>query len=114
MNHTHTPDVGGSSATLNHHALGMLLLLGLAAVYIGSALAGTGGSEFSDLYTKLSDWMTGYLGRVISAVFIIIGLVAGVTRGSIMGFVFGVAAGTGLFLAPNVIDATVSGTLGLI
>ncbi|MBV5272385.1 MAG: pili assembly chaperone [Lamprocystis purpurea] len=95
-------------------ALGLLAFMAALMLVADPTLAGTGGSEFNPLYTKLSDWMTGYLGRVVAAVFIIVGLVAGVTRGSVMGFVFGVAAGTGLFLAPNVIDATVSATLPLL
>jgi conjugal transfer pilus assembly protein TraA len=95
-------------------ALGLLALVVTLMLVSHPSFAGTGGAEFNPLYTKLSDWMTGYLGRVVAAVFIIVGLVAGVARGSVMGFVFGVAAGTGLFLAPNVIDATVSATLPLI
>jgi conjugal transfer pilus assembly protein TraA len=91
-----------------------LCALGAALLVAGTAHAGVGGAEFTPLYTTLTGWMTGFLGRVIAAVFIIVGLVAGVTRGSVMGFVMGVAAGTGLFLAPDIIDATVSATLPIV
>jgi conjugal transfer pilus assembly protein TraA len=99
-----------------HQGRMLILLLALTVVLLAPSLtwAGTSGSEFTPLYTTLTGWMTGYLGRVIAAIFIIVGLVAGVTKGSVMGFVMGIAAGTGLFLAPSVIDATVSATLPLL
>ena len=48
-----------------------LMVLGLLALVVTLMLlshptfAGTGGAEFTPLYTKLSDWMTGYQGRVV-------------------------------------------------
>ncbi len=87
-------------------ALGVLLLPAIAE-------AGTGGTEFSGIYTTLTDWMTGLLGRTIAASFVIVGLVAGVIRQSIYGFVVGVAAGLGMFLAPGVIDSVVTATVAL-
>lgn len=86
-----------------------LLMLGMALL-APEAHAGTGGAEYQTLYDTLVGWMTGYLGRVIAVVFIIVGIIAGVGK-SIMGFVIGIAAGVGMFLAPDVIDATVSATL---
>ena len=52
-------------------ALGLLALVVTLMLVSHPTLAGTGGAEFNPLYTKLSDWMTGYLGRVVAAVFII-------------------------------------------
>jgi len=77
-------------------------------------LAGTGGTEFSSTYTLLTGWMTGILGRIIAITFIIVGLVAGVMRQSIMGFVVGIAAGLGVFVAPNIIDGIVTATLPIL
>ena len=76
-----------------------------------SALAGTGGTEFQATYDMLIGWMTGLLGRIIAIAFIIVGLIAGVARQSIMSFAIGIAAGLGLFMAPDIIDAVVSATL---
>lgn len=87
------------------------LALTLAFV-VPDALAGTGGSaEFSAVYTLLTDWMQGIMGRIIAVTFIIVGLVAGVVRGSIMGFVLGVAAGLGIFTSPTVVDNIVTAVL---
>ena len=87
--------------------LAMLTVLWLTSM---NASAGAGGTEFQALYTTLTGWMTGYLGKVVAVVFIIIGVIAGAGK-SIMGFALGIAAGLGLFIAPGIIDGTVTATL---
>ena len=62
-------------------ALGLLALVVTLMLVSHPTLAGTGGAEFNPLYTPLSDWMTGYPGRVVAAVFIIVGLVGGSPAG---------------------------------
>ena len=79
-----------------------------------TVLAGAGGLEFQDTYDMLVGWMTGMLGRIIAITFIIVGLVAGVMRQSIMGFVVGIAAGLGVFVAPDIIDNIVTATLPIV
>jgi conjugal transfer pilus assembly protein TraA len=83
-------------------ALAAAALVLLAALAPEAVLAGTGGT------------MTGILGRIIAITFIIVGLVAGVMRQSIMGFVVGIAAGLGVFVAPNIIDGIVTATLPIL
>lgn len=82
------------------------------------AVAGTGGgldgSEFEEVYSLLQGWMTGFLGKVIAISFILVGLVAGVMRQSIMGFVVGVAAGVGMLVAPGIIDNMFGATVPLV
>jgi len=75
------------------------------------ALAGAGGVEFNNVWTLLTGWVEGLLGRIIAIVFVIVGLVAGVVRGSIMGFVLGISSGVGLFAAPTIITNIVTATL---
>ena len=77
----------------------------------GTTLAGTTGTEFQTLYTLLTGWMTGFLGRSVAVIFIIIGVIAGAARQSIMGFVLGISAGVGMFLAPAIVDNVVTATL---
>ena len=79
-----------------------------------TALAGAGGTEFQATYDMLIGWMTGLLGRIIAVSFIIVGLIAGVARQSIMSFAIGIAAGLGLFMAPDIVDAVVSATLPIV
>lgn len=78
------------------------LAFGLMA---GSVIAGQGGDEFSAVYDTLVDWSQGTLGRIIAIAMILVGLVAGVVRQSIMAVVIGVAGGMALYNAPTVIEA---------
>ena len=79
-----------------------------------TVLAGAGGAEFQGAYDMLTGWMTGILGRIIAITFIVVGLVAGVMRQSIMGFVVGIAAALGAFVAPDIIDNIVTATLPIV
>ena len=89
-------------------ALFSLALLSVSA----DSLAGTGGStEFGSIYTMLTGWLQGTLGRIMAVTFVAVGLVGGVMRGSIMGFVVGIAAGLGVYTAPTVIDAIVTAVI---
>jgi conjugal transfer pilus assembly protein TraA len=92
-------------------ATAVFALLAFAVLAPEAVLAGAGGAEFQGAYTMLTGWMTGILGRIIAITFIIVGLVAGVMRQSIMGFVVGIAAGLGVFVAPDIIDSIVTATL---
>ena len=89
-------------------------LAGLLLAAPETVLAGAGGAEFQGAYTMLTGWMTGILGRIIAITFIVVGLVAGVMRQSIMGFVVGIAAGLGVFVAPDIIDNIVTATLPIV
>ena len=75
-------------------------------------LAGTGGSsEFGNIYTLLTGWLQGMLGRILAVTFMLVGLVSGVMRGSMMGLVLGIACGLGVYTAPTVIDNIVTAVL---
>ena len=49
-------------------------------------------------------WATGYLGRAIALIFLLVGLGVGIIRGSIMGAVGCVAAAMCLLVAPSVVE----------
>jgi conjugal transfer pilus assembly protein TraA len=107
MSATALPNPDQVRTLLTAAVLGVALLTLLP----GTVLAGAGGAEFQATYDMLIGWMTGLLGRIIAIAFIIVGLIAGVARQSIMSFAIGIAAGLGLFMAPDIIDAVVSATL---
>jgi conjugal transfer pilus assembly protein TraA len=75
------------------------------AVLSEPTFAATAGEEFSDLYTLLKGWCTGYLGKSIAISFILVGLGMGIIRGSIVAAVVCIAAAVALLMAPSVIDA---------
>ncbi len=88
-----------------------VLVVSLAVLFLMAAVqvhAGTGGDEFKDLYDQLMGWVQGTLGKVVAVSMILVGIIAGVARQSIMAFAVGIAAGLGLYYAPTVIDKTLS------
>ncbi|MBQ9241448.1 MAG: hypothetical protein IJ164_09000 [Duodenibacillus sp.] len=91
------------------HWLQSALVLVLALIVLSLAsdptYAATAGEEFSDLYTLLKGWCTGYLGKSIAISFILVGLGMGIIRGSIVAAVVCIASAVALLMAPSVIDA---------
>ena len=86
----------------------------LIFMFVQHAEAGTGGSsEFGSIYTLLTGWLQGMLGRILAVTFLMVGLVSGVMRGSMMGLVLGIACGLGVYTAPTVINNIVTGTINL-
>jgi conjugal transfer pilus assembly protein TraA len=90
---------------------GLLVGAIAAAAIAGVAHAGTTGTEFQSVYDTLVGWAQGTLGKVISLVMIMVGIVAGVARQNLMAFAVGIAAGLGLYTAPFIVDNVVSATL---
>jgi conjugal transfer pilus assembly protein TraA len=76
-----------------------------------AVLAGAGGTEFDSIYTQLTGWTTGTLGKIISLGMILVGLGMGVVRQSIVAVVVGVGGGLALANAPTVIDNIVGATI---
>ena len=87
--------------TIVKKTLSLLLALGLAS---SSVYAGETGGEFQELYTIVESWATGYLGRAIALIFLLVGLGMGIIRGSVMGAVGCVATAMCLVIAPSVIE----------
>ena len=82
-----------------------LAALVLFAVFTNPAIAAETGSEFSDLWTLLSGWCSGFLGKSLAIAFLLVGLAMGVVRGSIIAAAACVGAAVCLLLAPGVIDS---------
>lgn len=86
------------------------LALGTFA-FTDAAQAGTQGTEFNAVWTTLTGWMQGILGKIIAGAMILVGLVAGVARQSIMAFAIGVGGAIGIYNAPTILDGIVAGTV---
>lgn len=91
-----------------------VLALAAAVMLADPAYAGTDGAEFADVWTTLTGWMQGTLGKIVAGAFVIVGLVAGVARQSIMAFAIGVGGAIGLYNAPTILDNIVTGTVPLL
>lgn len=87
------------------------LALALFTLFIASAKAGAGGSEFDDVWMTLRDWTQGTLGRIVCGAMILVGVTGGIARQSLLPFATGVGGGIGLYNAPEVIESVMSATL---
>lgn len=95
----------------NRKLAGQLLTLCVICVAANYSHAGTGGDEFDTIWVTLSEWMQGTLGRVVSGSMVLVGIVGGVIRQSVMAFATGVGGGIGLYNTPKVIEAIMTATL---
>jgi conjugal transfer pilus assembly protein TraA len=75
------------------------------------ALAGTGGDSFDSIWVTLTDWMQGTLGRVVAGSMVLVGIVSGIVRQSIMSFATGVGGGVGLYNTPTIIESIMTATI---
>ncbi|HGM7876878.1 TPA: TraA family conjugative transfer protein [Pseudomonas aeruginosa] len=87
-----------------------LLVVGLLCV-AQVALAGTGGDSFDSIWVTLTDWMQGTLGRVVAGAMVLVGIVGGIVRQSIMSFATGVGGGVGLYNTPTIIESIMTATI---
>jgi len=87
-----------------------LLAAMLAAVAV-SAHAGGGGSEFDEVWTTVKDWTQGTLGRIIAGSLILVGIVGGIARQSLMAFAIGIGGGMGLYNSPTIVESIMGATL---
>lgn len=85
-------------------------LMVLAMLMSALAHAGTD-NTFGSWVTQMTDWVEGSLGKGISIAFVIVGIVMGVVRQSLMAFAIGVGAALGLNYAPDIITGMFSAVL---
>jgi len=83
------------------------------AVAPDSLVAGTGGTEFDNVWTWLVDVTQGTLGRIVAGAMVLVGVIGGIARQSLMAFATGIAGALGLNYAPDIIDAVMSATINV-
>lgn len=81
------------------------------AVIAGTAIAGTGGTEFGAIVTQMTDWLEGGLGQVLALGALAVGLGIGVVQQSVMAVVVGIAMAIAVFYGPGVLTATITAGL---
>jgi len=84
-----------------------------AALVLGTAIAGSGGSEFAGIVTQLTDWLEGGLGQVLALGALAVGLGIGIVQQSIMSVVVGIAMAIAVFYGPGVMTGIVTSGLPL-
>lgn len=76
-----------------------------------SALAGTGDGTFQDVYSTITTWTQGTLGRIITISAVLIGIVGGLARGSMIAFASGLGIGVGLYNMPTIVESIMQSTI---
>ena len=106
-----TPD--WTTAERRAELVAPLMAIAILAILVvpTMAYAGTGGTEFDDVWDELEGWAEGALGRVISVGLLIVGLAAGIVRQSIMAAVPAAGSGLALSVGPGVLDTMFTATL---
>jgi conjugal transfer pilus assembly protein TraA len=82
-----------------------------SVLLVPDVLAGTGGSEFDDIYNLLVGWTQGTLGKIIALGMFMVGLAAGIVNQSIISVVIGIGGALALYYGPTVINGVVAATI---
>ncbi len=77
----------------------------------GSALAGTTGTEFQNLYTWINNVVTGYFGRAVSVAAVGIGAILSIARVNPLPILSGVGFAIFLQYTPTIITGVLSATV---
>lgn len=82
-----------------------LVLVALFTLAPDFAHAGAAvGGPLDDVYTTLTTWTQGSVGKVVMIAFILVGIVAGIAKQSLIAFAVGIGAGLGIYNAPTIVD----------
>lgn len=74
----------------------------------GAAMAGAGGTEFTQIHDQISGWVNGTLGKTIGVASLLVGLGIGVIKQSVMAAVVGVSIALVAGFGPDVIDGVIT------
>ena len=88
--------------------MAFLLFFMAVLLFAAPAFAGTGGTEFQEIYTTLTDWTTGYLGKSMAAGLFLTGMAIGIVRQSLMAIVLGIGGAMAVNYTPTILDAVVT------
>ena len=103
-----------SNVKLNKGAIAFvtaMMALGIVLMATSNAHAGAGGTEFAPIYTLIEGWSQGSLGKLLALTMLLVGIVSGIARQSIMAGAVGLGAAVTVFYAPTVINTMVSAML---
>lgn len=90
------------------HAGLIVLILAISAQF---AFAGTGGTEFNDLYQMLLGWTTGVLGKTIALGAFLVGMGFTIVNQSLIPVAIGIGSAAALAYTPAVLDSVMVATL---
>lgn len=93
--------------------LQIVALVAVAAMLPLQAMAGAGGTEFTQVYDQLTGWANGTLGKVLGVAALLVGLGVGVIKQSVIAAVVGIAMALTAGFGPGVIDGVISSGIAI-
>lgn len=90
--------------------LSTLAVAAAGTLVAGAAMAGAD-ATFDPIVNTVMGWLGGSLGKLLAGVFVIIGLVAGAARGSILAFAVGIGCAVGVANIDTILSGIVGSTL---
>lgn len=91
-----------------------LLVVAIVAAVPLQAMAGVGGTEFTEVYDQLTGWANGILGKVLGVAALLVGLGVGVIKQSVIAAVVGIAVALTAGFGPGVIDGVITSGVSII
>jgi conjugal transfer pilus assembly protein TraA len=88
-------------------AAGMFVLVAPETVLAGVP----SDAEFGPTWNWLKERIQGNMGRAICGGIILVGIIGGIAKQSLMSFATGVGGGVGLYAAPGVVDGVIGATV---
>lgn len=90
--------------------LSVLMLTVVAIAMATTTSTSTIGDPMGTTYSDLHAWAQGSVGKTITLACIMVGVVIGVARQSLMAFAIGIFMGLGIYNSPGIIDTIFSAT----
>ena len=92
---------------------GMITSLAVLALMLTAraAIAGTAGSEFTQLYDMLEGWTTGMLGKSIALASFLVGMGFSVVRQSLLPVAVGIGAAASLAYTPEILGSIITAVI---
>ena len=96
---------------IKHKMRRYLFITAALALLVGGATAGVTGTEFLPIFTLLSDWVNGYLGRTIAFTGMILGVgSAALAQRPVVGLI-GLFFGVIVLVLPTVLNAMLTAVI---
>lgn len=88
---------------------GMVALMALGMV--AAVTAGTTDVEFQAIFDKIIGWATGYAGKALAVVALLIGVMAGLSRSNFIPVIAGAGFALALSFGPGILSGIVTATI---
>jgi conjugal transfer pilus assembly protein TraA len=88
----------------------ILFILAMVVVPV-AAFAGTGGTEFTEIWNTILGWTQGFLGKTLALGAFLTGIAIGVVRQSLMSIALGLGAAMAVYYTPDIINNIVAALL---